>query len=64
MKEAETVHLTLEDTELSLNVALDEVGEAKALEQRKSVSEQTNAARSSTPCLITFNLRTETVSDC
>ncbi|ESQ42857.1 hypothetical protein EUTSA_v10012934mg [Eutrema salsugineum] len=52
-KEAETAHLALEDTELNLRVALDEVEEAKAaetkaLEQIKSVSEKTNAARKST----------------
>ncbi|CAH2069842.1 unnamed protein product [Thlaspi arvense] len=53
MKEAETAHLTLEDTELHLRVALDEAEEAKAaetkaLEMIKSVSEKTNAARNST----------------
>ncbi|KAF8099845.1 hypothetical protein N665_0236s0007 [Sinapis alba] len=53
MKEAETAHLTLEDTELNLRVALDEVeeakaAEAKALEQIKSMSEKTDAVRKST----------------
>ncbi|CAH8392222.1 unnamed protein product [Eruca vesicaria subsp. sativa] len=52
-KEAETAHLSLEDTELNLRVALDDVeeakaAEAKALEQIKSMSERTNAARNST----------------
>ncbi|KAL0734838.1 hypothetical protein Bca4012_011048 [Brassica carinata] len=52
-KEAETEHLSLEETELNLRVALDEVEEAKtakakALEQIKSMSERTNAARNST----------------
>ncbi|KAG7534386.1 WEB family [Arabidopsis thaliana x Arabidopsis arenosa] len=53
MKEAETAHLALEDSELHLRVALDEAEEAKAaetkaLEQIKSMSEKTNAARNST----------------
>ncbi|KAG5376062.1 hypothetical protein IGI04_040658 [Brassica rapa subsp. trilocularis] len=52
-KEAETAHLALEETELNLRVALDEAeeaktAEAKALEQIKSMSEKTNAARNST----------------
>ncbi|EFH40674.1 hypothetical protein ARALYDRAFT_495668 [Arabidopsis lyrata subsp. lyrata] len=53
MKEAETAHLALEDSELHLRVALDEAEEAKAaetkaLEQIKSMSVKTNAARNST----------------
>ncbi|CAA7062648.1 unnamed protein product [Microthlaspi erraticum] len=53
MKEAENAHLALEDTELNLRVALDEAEEAKAaeikaLEQIKSLSEKTDAARNST----------------
>lgn len=53
MKEAETAHLTLEETELNLRVALDEAEEAKAAEakalgQIKSMSEKTDAARKST----------------
>ncbi|KAL1188407.1 WEB family protein [Cardamine amara subsp. amara] len=53
MKEAETAHLALEESELHLRVALDEAEEAKAaetkaLEQVKTVSEKTNAARNST----------------
>lgn len=53
MKEAETAHLALEESELHLRVALDEAEEAKAaeteaLEQIKSISEKTNAARNST----------------
>jgi len=53
MKEAESAHLALEDSELHLRVALDEAEEAKAaetkaLEQIKSMSEKTNAARNST----------------
>ncbi|XP_010450224.1 PREDICTED: WEB family protein At5g55860-like isoform X2 [Camelina sativa] len=53
MKEAESAHLALEESELHLRVALDEAEEAKAaetkaLEQIKSISEKTNAARNST----------------
>ncbi|XP_010536752.1 PREDICTED: WEB family protein At5g55860-like [Tarenaya hassleriana] len=53
-KEAEAAHVALEDAELNLRVALDEVEEAKAAETRslkqiKSVSEKTTAARYSTP---------------
>ncbi|KAL0843757.1 hypothetical protein Bca101_017003 [Brassica carinata] len=52
-KEAETAHVALEDTELNLRVALDEVEEAKAaevkaLEQIKSMSKKTDAVRKST----------------
>ncbi|EOA13056.1 hypothetical protein CARUB_v10026057mg [Capsella rubella] len=53
MKEAETAHLAHEESELHLRVALDEAeeakaDEAKALEQIKSISEKTKAARNST----------------
>ncbi|XP_010545280.1 PREDICTED: WEB family protein At5g55860 [Tarenaya hassleriana] len=52
-KEAEAAHVALEYAELDLRVALDEVEEAKAsetraLEQIKSMSEKTDAARTST----------------
>ncbi|CAF2121475.1 BnaA03g11180D [Brassica napus] len=53
VKEAETACLSLEETELNLRVALDEVeeakaAEAKALEEIKSLSEKTDAVRKST----------------